>query len=189
MPVLPETSQQDTTLRDKLLLAVLGVSECNFATMNPATSYEGLCNQLRASVATAIRDGKHNQYYGNTEHDEFKDYESDQYWTDREYGGRGSYRGRGQRFRGRKGYSQRYSYGHAPYQRQDSDRLNSRQKKCFVCGKNDCWSTKHPKEKRDESYSKFRRAASYTAKTEPTPEHFEQFLLEWEGIENVADTE
>ena len=101
MLALPKTSQQNTTLRDKLLLAILGVLECNFATMNPATLYKGLYNQLRALVATAIRDGKHNQYHGNTEpqNDEFKDYETDQYWTDREYGGRGSYRRRGQRFR------------------------------------------------------------------------------------------
>ena len=88
------------------------------------------------SVATAIRDSKHKQYHqandptnkdiGNNNQEQQQVYtEFEQWWTDREYGGRDSYRGRGQRFRGRKGYGQCYSYGHVPYQGQDLDRLNS----------------------------------------------------------------
>jgi hypothetical protein len=45
-PGLPENQHNTETLQSKALIAVLGVMECNLATLKPSGTWEGLCNDL-----------------------------------------------------------------------------------------------------------------------------------------------
>ena len=56
-------------------------------------------------------------------------------------------------------------------------------KKCFICFKEGCWSTKHTPEERRKGYERYR-----TKTQRPTKDSFQQFLYEFEGIE-VEDWE
>ena len=64
-PGLPEHLQHPSELKSKLLLAVLGLPECNLAARNPAATWEGLCDSLRSSIATTLRNGTNSQYFNN----------------------------------------------------------------------------------------------------------------------------
>jgi len=64
-PGLPEHLQHPSELKSKLLLAVLGLPECNLAAWNPAATWEGLCDSLRSSIATTLRNGTNSQYFNN----------------------------------------------------------------------------------------------------------------------------
>jgi hypothetical protein len=200
-PGLPENQHDNETLRGKALIAVLGVTECNLATLKPSDTWEGLCNELRSSVATALRDGRHEQLYQQGEildyYPEFNEPDQ-QFWTDRQYGGRGGNRGRGFGYRGsfrgdRGGYNRHttrggYRGGFRGFQGGFGDQ-SDRQKRCYVCSKPGCWSTKHTQEERDQSFAKIRQS-QYITNVEITPEHFQHFLLEWEGIEtSEGDTQ
>ena len=61
----------------------------------------------------------------------------------------------------------------------------AQQKKCYVCKRPGCWSTKHTIKERQRAYDSFRQHASYTTEEEVTPEYYGSFLAQVEGVKGV----
>jgi hypothetical protein len=200
---LSQDYQADYNLRDALVNACSGVEECRLALFNPATTFEGVCDQLRSAIGTVARERESAQFNAQFDQEDNQNYENvyDQHWTDRTYGGRGRAYGRG-------GYNQRgrssqsgngYNSGYNNHR--GSDRGGSRggyrggrggnqgfrQKKCYVCNQPGCWSNKHTVEERKEAYNKFRQQAQYTTDQEVTPQYYQTFLGQYEGLEGLDE--
>ncbi|KAI0994965.1 hypothetical protein K3495_g13216, partial [Podosphaera aphanis] len=144
----------------------------------PADTFEGVCGELRSSIATYERSKQQQSTFAA------EDYELDHHWTDRIYRGRGTYQGR--KFNNN---SQSYHRRKEGFQDKGGDfKRPNHQKKCFVCRKVGCWSNKHPSEERRRAYEKF---CQYSEGTNLN--NFDQFLFEFEGldtgIETSSDTE
>ena len=58
----------------------------------------------------------------------------------------------------------------------------SRQKKCYICGKPGCWSTKHTLDERKQAYNKFNQYTQH-----PTVAYYQSFLSQFEGVEGLTD--
>jgi hypothetical protein len=142
--------------------------------------FEGICAELRSAIGTAMRSREAKSTF-TTQLDVDDKYEYGQHWTDRTYGGRGRGRGRSLgSYRGRGGSTSQHYGG--------NKRTGFQQKRCHVCDKPGCWSTKHTVEERKRAYEKFRQHASYTLEEEATPEYYNSFLAQYEGIEGIDDT-
>src|SRR5438045_7918783 len=126
---LAEGYRMEGNLRDQLINACREVQECSFACFKPAPTFEGLCAELRASIATAALVAKSQKSSFNNKPD-------DQFYTDCQYHG-------GSRFR--QTNQQSYPPG-----------KGNKGKKCFVCKKEGCWSNRHSKEERDQSFNSFK---------------------------------
>jgi hypothetical protein len=177
-PGVPPAPSKDQQLRDRAYSAVLGVPECDMALQIAPPTWQGLCNALRTSIATAIRSGKSQEQF--TQYD---DPDPDQYLVDRSYAGRGGYRGRG---RGGFKESHRgggYREGNGFYGRSTYSRVNSRSKRCYVCKKEGCWSTKHTEDEKRKAYDDFKRASQYPT----TSDEYQHFLVDYEGVEPDPD--
>jgi hypothetical protein len=127
---LPETYGTDTSLRDQLVLACRGISECNLALYQPAATYEGVCSQLRSAIGTAVRSEQsylqQQQFTTATLPQHQHQEQHEHMWVDRKYS------------------SNRPS-------------RTARTKTCFICKKPGCWSTKHPPDERRQANSNWRR--------------------------------
>ncbi len=188
---LTKEYQHEHNLRDQVINACRGVEECNLSLYKPAPTFEGVCSELRSAIGTAARSREVKSAF-NTQIEETDDneYEYSQHWTDRTYGGRGHNRGRGYRWnRGRGG---QLNYENQRQQGNPSSGVNQRigfqRKKCHVCDKTGCWSTKHTVEERRRAYEKFRQHASYISAQETTTEYYNSFLAQYEGIEGIDNT-
>lgn len=160
--VTPEPSK-DAQLRNRLLQAIEGVAECEGALLNPPVTYEGLCNKVRTAIGTRLRSrpiSTNRQFV--QDHDDPNDNHA--HFTDRRYGGTGSYRGRG---RG------------GGFKSIGGDRAKG-PKKCWVCKKEGCWSTKHTPEERKKCYDDFKSTARYPNNSR---ESYHIFLIHYEGLE------
>ena len=114
---LTKEYQYEHNLRDQVINACRGVEECNLALYKPSPTFEGICAELRSAIGTAMRSHEaKSSFTTQLEVDDDK-YEYGQYWTDHTYGG-----------------SQRYG---------GNQRTGFQQKRCHVCDKPGCWSTKH----------------------------------------------
>ncbi|RKF53194.1 integrase and RNaseH domain-containing protein, partial [Erysiphe neolycopersici] len=80
IPVLGREHHSEYNLRDQLLNACKGVPQCNLACFVPATTFEGLCAQLRSSIATAIRN---EEFLNQTNFSQQEN--NDQHYTDRRF--------------------------------------------------------------------------------------------------------
>jgi len=143
---LTESYQNDNSLRDQVISACRGISECSLALYQPANTFEGVCAQLRSAVGTAVRtqESQSQQFHTETptHHDDLIQYEQyDQNWTDRTYGGRGRGNYRGRDFRGNNNFRRNNLRGNGF--KGKSFRGGRPGKKCYVCDKPSCWSTKH----------------------------------------------
>jgi hypothetical protein len=109
-------------LRDKLINACNDVEACVYACLKPAPTLEGVCSDLQSSITAykRIQESKSS---------------SEAFYTDRKYhtGPRPPNRFDGQ--------DNRY---------QGKCNNNNFQKRCLVCKKEGCWSTKHPEKERKE---------------------------------------
>jgi len=156
----------ENALRDRIINACVGVPECKPALFRTASTLEGVCSDLRSTVGTEIRSREAAAYLQDQEQTEA--YEYDQYWVDR------TYEGQVKRFPSRTNQNPRWQQGNSntparQYQRLGNtltrqyqgngkqpvnpnyDRTN---KKCYVCQKQGCWSTKHTEAERKASYKK-----------------------------------
>lgn len=195
---LSESYQEDLSLRDQVINACRGIEECNLALFNPANTYEGVCAQLRSAIGTAVRSREAQQFntypshplpnvqqpsvysspqpsacsspYSTPENSEFAS-QYDHNWTDRTYGGR-------------RGGSRGFSRGRGNYR----PNIQARQKKCYVCDKSNCWSTRHSLQERKEAFNKFRQSAIRTGTRSDTA-YFQSFLAQYEGLENLEDND
>jgi len=63
---LSEHYQTDNSLRDQVILACRGITECNLALFQPASTFEGVCAQLRSAVRTTMRTEHAQQFHAKT---------------------------------------------------------------------------------------------------------------------------
>jgi hypothetical protein len=176
---LSESYQEDYSLRDQVISACRGVEECNLALFNPTNTYEGVCAQLRSAVGTALRSREVQQFNAQLQPTSIGPADQhDHNWTDRTYSGRG--------IRYSRGYDQRQPQGNRGGPCGGSFR-NDRQKKCYVCEKPNCWSTRHSLNDRKEAYNKFQQSARNVGKREVTMTYFQNFLVQYEGVEDLED--
>jgi hypothetical protein len=176
---LQEVYQLDCSMRDQVLSACQGVSECKLALFKPAATYQGVCADLRSAIGTETRFSETQQQF------EADDYptsqEPEQYWTDRTYGGgRGRFYNRG-RSRGNTKFRPPSGNSRGGYNKFRSS--TTRLKKCYVCEKPNCWSTRHTPEERQQAYAKFQQYAQ----GEASPVYFNTFLAEFEGVEGLQE--
>ncbi|EGY23394.1 uncharacterized protein VDAG_04832 [Verticillium dahliae VdLs.17] len=112
---------------------------------------------------------------------------SDQYWTDRTYRGHGRESRFGQRQRSHSGIRPGSSSSWRPPGSVSTSSprptLPATPKKCYVCRKSGCWSTKHSNDERRRAYDSFRGKYQYTQDT--SMPSFNHFLAWHEGIEGM----
>ncbi|KAI0991738.1 hypothetical protein K3495_g16449, partial [Podosphaera aphanis] len=168
---LSEKYQFEHTLRDQVINACQGIKACNLALYKPANTFEGVCSELRSSIATYERSkSQHSSFASENDHDH--------HWTDRTYVGRGINQ---RQNNSHKLQESKTSRGSFPSDRRDFRKVNQ-QKRCFVCRKIGCWSTKHTSQDRRKAYEKF---CQYADKSHLT--NFDQFLFEFEGLDTGID--
>ena len=177
--------QNEHNLRDQVINACSGVPECRSALFRPAPTFEGVCAELRAAIGQFVREKElanpaaYNQevLYEDLEHEGHQ-----QYWTDRTYGGKGRSPAR-TAYKGRGGFAKRVFSGNTPqnqYPQRNQNSYNTRNnpptdKKCFVCQKQGCWSTKHTEDERKKAYGQF------LTESETRDNNYQQFLQDFEG--------
>jgi hypothetical protein len=122
-------------MRDRVINACKGIKACVYACLKPAPTLEGLCSDLRSSISAHESLQESAQAPSNQA-----------FYTDRRY----HTGGRPQNRPGRP-----YNHG-GGYNGGHGDRRNGK-KRCFVCQKEGCWSTKHTKEERERSVENFKQ--------------------------------
>lgn len=164
----------DRTIRDQVISACQGVQECKMALQKPAATFEGICSDLRSAIGNEMRmrNPGAQQFHA---YDDRTGAQHDQYWVDRTYNRRGRGRGRGNPS------SRGSDYQERRYQR------DSRQKKCYICGKPGCWSTTHPPSERQQARDRFRSQYTSQLGSNPMSSQYGAFLAEYEGIEWQGD--
>lgn len=173
----------DEILRMTVIRACEGVQEFEHALYMPAAPCEKLFQDLRSSLEMSIKRQPSGQYLQNTE---------ETYYLDRRYNSNRS-RGRGSRaghlayrrgFRGSfRGDRYRNSYRDRD---QNSSRRRSFRKKCFVCGKEGCWSTKHTPGERQKAKTQYLTHNGDDDVTSDTD--FAAFLADYEGCEDTQES-
>lgn len=170
---LPEIYPSEDNLREAVVNACRGIDECKLALHKPADTYEGLCADLRGAIGAATASSQTQYTYDDDEDNETAN-DNNQYWTDRKFNGRGrGYRG---------GYRSRGNSGRSNYPARENNENTFKQKKCYICGKTGCWSTKHSDEERRKAYSKYREHAQYHQQL-TSVDSFTVFLADYEGSE------
>jgi hypothetical protein len=168
--------QNEYNLRDQVINACSGVPECRSALFRPASTFEGVCAELRSAIGQVVREKELKELTTFHQDKDDRDLPNEhvQHWTDRTYGGRGRYPSR-TNFRTRGKFQNKGNFrGNSRFSWNPGNR-NYQQKKCFVCGQLGCWSTKHSEEERKKSYEQF------VTENEVTEEDYKQFLQEFEG--------
>ena len=157
------------SLAGQLISACQGVPACTNVLIRPATTFEGVASDLRNAVGTWMRCQPTNQFNNHGWLSQRQD--NDVFYTDRRYNRNDDRRPRNSRpnhFTDNQRQSSGYKEG----------RFN-RNKKCFVCGKQDCWSTRHPPEERTRSKQRF---WTYAQDHDIDPD-YDVFLAQFEGID------
>jgi hypothetical protein len=186
--------QGDYNLRDQLVNACQGVSACKMVLLKPSATFESVASDLRNAIGVEMRCQNQvpRQYFTGDSSGYSDEYGNDdntngQFWVDRRYEGGGGGRGRGfSRGRGDTrgnrgprggGYTGGGNRGLAT-----GGYSGSRDKKCFVCGKVGCWSTKHPAWERKPRQDKWRQYAQEMGQGSSESD-FAAFLVDFEGID------
>ena len=154
----------EDALRTTVINACRGVSELEMALFKPATICEALFSDLRSAVETHLA-RKHTAYMA-----------TGQYYLDHRYNGNRRIQ---DEFRGGGEYRDAFRGGE---QRVDNGRgFKPRwRKKCFVCQKEECWSTNHTDKERKAARAQFFSACYFTGRQPPID--FSLHLAEYEGI-------
>ena len=132
--------QTKYSLRDQVISACRGVEECNLALHKPATTFEGVCAELRSAIGTATRSRELAQFNTQGDHDYNDSY--DHNGTNR------TYKGRGKGYYGEHGRGYRHDYnqhrGDCERGANDGgDQKGPYQKKYYICKQPRYWSNKH----------------------------------------------
>jgi len=152
---LPTVSGSRIALKEQIINACYGQPECANALYRPAVDCEGVIQQIRGSIKLAAST---QHFHTAATLPQEPTSNPVQYWTDRTFRGQGRDTKYGNR-------------GSNP---------SSQSKKCYVCNKPDCWSTRHTADERTQAYRKFRtnRAATSTSQSS-----YKAFLTWHEGPE------
>ncbi|KAI0997435.1 hypothetical protein K3495_g10751 [Podosphaera aphanis] len=162
------------SLSGQSISAFQGVEACSIVLVRPASTFEGVTSDLRSTVGMWMRTHTNLHRTFNSMALEENSDENNQYYVDRRYIGNAHPRGRG-------GYQSR-SFPRGDFQ-VNNGHSGRQQKKCFVCGKPKCWSTRHTPEERKQRRSDWR---SYAQDME-IYEDLEAFLVNYEGIDTEED--
>jgi hypothetical protein len=163
----------DAALINRLISACQEVKACSYACYKPAETLPGLINDLQSSIDTYEKANKTTApaYPTNTDEDD-----CETFYTDRRY----------QRSGG-----QRSTLPHHPSRFQPSlsrpqypPRFSTSTKRCFVCKKEGCWSTKHPEAEREECFAKYRK--EFGARFDRSAK---QYILAVEGTEHEGQND
>ncbi|KAK6211233.1 hypothetical protein QIS74_10497 [Colletotrichum tabaci] len=166
---LPTAYNTEDSLRLQVLNACRGVKACELALFSPAPTYEGVCGQLRSAIGTSMAIDASPHHF-TSDMPPADGVAEGQYFTDRKFNGNG----KDARF-GRP----RSSFRGGKMGNRSS--LPTAMKKCYVCKKQGCWSTKHTAEERRKAYADFKSNANVRDTSIPAYNHF----LAWhEGIED-----
>jgi hypothetical protein len=165
--------QTEHNLRDQVLNACRGVKECSLALFKPATTFEGLCADLRSAVGTAVREKQTVAYLQE------KSYEFDQNWVDRQFKGKATR------------YPERRTNGNQ-FRTKRKSPMNSgtappTDKKCIVCGKLGCWSTNHSDEERKTTWTRMK--GQLLTELDVSDDDTEAFLAEHQPEEVLEEEE
>ena len=143
----------DRFIHNKLINACQNLPACQYACFKPADSLAGLINNLRSSIITYTQANP----------------TSEAFFTDRRY---------------HKQY-QTPPLAYARKDRGDNQRNNQprvKKKRCFVCNKEGCWSSKHTREEREDSKNKFKERFS-----RGFDRRANQYIAEHEGVDYERD--
>jgi hypothetical protein len=152
---LDTTLRTDEFLHNKLITACQELEPCKYACYKPADTLAGLINDLRSSIATYEASNPSSNTQAFITDPQNPQTDSDAYFTDRRY--RQQYPPRPSPIRNSRSNSRTNAYP----RRQTS-------RKCYICRKEGCWSTRHTQEERD----KYRKRLD---------NRITQFLLDHEG--------
>jgi hypothetical protein len=138
------------TFAGQLISACQGVEACVTVLIQPAGTFEGIAFDLRNAVGNYVRcRPQRTQAYNNNNNNNNGDKGIENttagndgaYYTNRRYS-----RNDGFRNRGKPRGSYRGSY------RRSYNGRNGRGKKCYVCGKQGCWSTRYGADEKKGAY-------------------------------------
>jgi hypothetical protein len=146
---LDDVFKSEKVLYARIIDACTGAKECHVAISNPPEKLPMLINNLKSSITTYI--ATYGDLFVGTVN--MTEGVADTNLVDRRYN-RNQFGNRNGRF-GRSNY--RFGRDRPTFPRSNKDR------KCYVCQKPGCWSTKHTQEERDESRKRlFNRAEQRT---------------------------
>ncbi|POS82943.1 hypothetical protein EPUL_006241, partial [Erysiphe pulchra] len=152
---LDQEYQSDSALRNKIITACNNVAACSLAVLQPATAITSLINNIHGAIENSEIIARADKIEPIDPMDK-----PSVYYTDRKY------------------YPQR-----SPRTRPESIiRSNRKIKRCFVCQKEGCWSTRHSPKDRLEARERF-------AKKITGAKVFDSYLLEYEGPEDINEEE
>ena len=168
-------------LKASMIEACQGIESMKMAVFshnkNPNSGVEELFSDLRAAIQTEMRSNPAEHMATEAQ---YMATGADINMVDRRYhrnggGGRGGYnRGYGEGSYNR-GYGEGSNFRGNPRGRSGGFR-NKWQKRCFVCRKTGCWSTKHTPEER-------KRARNQYLVMAPEPDNWSTFMIQYEGHE------
>ncbi|RKF59797.1 hypothetical protein OnM2_057062, partial [Erysiphe neolycopersici] len=117
------------------------------------------------------------QIYNNSDNEDNQQiFRYDQYYNDRKF-----YRGKGGQQGNTRGiYRQRYR----GYRANNSPPSFRGPKKCWICKKEGCHSTKHTQEERNMHFNEFRQHIQQTQSRPTYIEEYQHFLIDYEGVQD-----
>ena len=176
---LDRNLQGDLFFQNKLQLACQDHPACSIACSIPANNSATLVNSLRSNIVTWETQNKRQPVAY------FQEDPDEQFFTDRRYHSNRSPEtqryNQGRPYRGPPNNQYRQnSQQRQPYPNKQSQA--HRTKKCFVCQKDNCWSTRHTQEERDKA-----RAAFQDKFRSNFDRKYSQYLVEMEGEDPEYD--
>ena len=188
----------DQGLTNQLISACQGVEACSPVLIRPASTFEAVASELRNAVGNWARCHPRSQFNyrdgsGRHPQSDTEQRDEDTFYTNRRYnradGPRRGERDYSDRTRDTRGYSRisrdatstpRFRYAtryRAPRRQHD--------KKCYVCGKTGCWSTRHPREEREDSRRRFR---TFVQTHDGVDDDYDAFLADFEGVDTLDNS-
>ncbi|KAI0993120.1 hypothetical protein K3495_g15064, partial [Podosphaera aphanis] len=156
-------------LRTTVIKACRGVPELEHALFKPARLCEELFSDLRSSIETALSrtTSLSSQRFLADQEDV-----DDQFYLDRRYSNNHSNQ--------RKFPSRNLGQNERPWYRQLSSKPGGRQwrRKCFICHKEGCWSTKHSEDERRRARKQYLAHCEFTG---DSTDGFATYLADYEG--------
>jgi hypothetical protein len=153
-PSLDSSLRTDLFLHSKLITACQDVPACEYACFKPSDSLSGLINDLQSSITT----------YEKTRPPD----PPSAFFTDRRFHRK----------------EPRFSRFPSRFPPRPSTYQKRQQKRCFVCKKEGCWSTKHTEEEREDSRKRFRNQLQRNL-----DQRVHQYITEYEGEEGDNDAD